>query len=169
MQSQACAEIGGSVIDGATAVTENIPVTLKIVTSDTVRAAKHSVMLNLWSTQALNSSAQKPFAHCTDHRDVEFTNKTMPEYYQSLLKTYQDRTLTLVLEPNQVYLEADTIAATICSTPPPTQGYQPDQLTSTMQMKFYNSLGSSLFKNLEAYYTTHFLKFVTHVYANHRH
>jgi hypothetical protein len=44
------------------------------------------------------------------------------------------------------------MATAICSTPPPTQGYQPDQLTSTLQLKFYNNLAEVLSRILEAYY-----------------
>ena len=83
---------------------------------------------------------------------LEFTNESLTDFYQNLVRTYQDKTLIITLEPNKVYLEADNMATAICSTPPPTQGYQPDQLTSTLQLKFYNNLAEVLSRILEAYY-----------------
>jgi hypothetical protein len=83
---------------------------------------------------------------------LEFTNESLTDFYQNLVRTYQDKTLIITLEPNKVYLEADNMATAICSTPPPTQGYRPDQLTSTLQLKFYNNLAEVLSRILEAYY-----------------
>ena len=76
--SLTCAEIGGSVIGWSTVVTENIPVTLKIVTSDTVRVAKNTLSCEIYGVHKLELQCLEAIRSIAQTTGMEFTNKTMP-------------------------------------------------------------------------------------------
>ena len=147
-----CAEAGGKIVGWSTLVAENIASSLKIVTSDVVRIDKGSISCNIYGQEKIELLCLESIKSIASTTGLLFINTTITEYYQYLLKTYQNKNLFVVLAANRVSLEPDQQTRAICTTPPVQQQHKPDVLTGSVQIKFWNHLSAIYSQILDAYY-----------------
>ncbi len=152
--SLTCAEIGGTVTSWLTTVAEQLTVTFKTVTTDYVRISRGQLTCDIYNQPKMELACIDQIQSIAMTTGLHFLNGTTAEYYQQLLRTYQDAVLFVILEQHRVYLQAEPMSFAICNPPPATQGYEPDKLTSSMQGKFFNHLSMIFSQILQAYYTT---------------